>query len=454
MRPATAILAAVLGLAGTTEAHRAESGSARQAEAAPSGNVEADLWAILSPKATKGRLDESLLAAQIARIGSGVVRPAIAILLGESEEPEPGYEIDSRTIQARPRILLAALKKLRRADVLHAIDAVIRERDDTPRRLGLAKILSELGGEEGLRRILEISGEIEPIQLEGSFVQIPLQESIARLVRGNERLAIAVARCVRGSDPGLSVILTRGLSLAGAWQAAGELALALGRHPRLDLCLAESLATMSEAAAGTLPESVLALLRGQLDASDVGIVCAVAEALGRLGDASSAERLLRLADDPDARLRICANSALTALCGRDLPRAREARSAWLEREKKWSEERLPELELTLAEGDPRKLPGAIAELGSHRMFRHRAAFALIPMLGSERAEVARLACGVLPGFRSRSVVPALRALARNGEPGVREAAATALRAITGDGANPADTDPAAPPSAPAIDRKS
>lgn len=436
MRSGFLLLAAVLGLAVSSGRSRACVRLVRDDRGSHAQDPQSALWSLLAPRASQAPLDEAALEKKIAALGTDVIRPLIAIYLGELQEPDHNYPVDPRAINGRPRIVLAALGRISRSEVLQGIDAAIQEASDVDRRIALARILGSLGGKSALKSILSIAADLDPIQWERTFVQVPLQQSLARVVCGQEKLAMEVAHRVRDSKPGLASILVRALVEADAWPAASELALAFGRDARLDLCLAEALAALGDKVAGSLPDSVLDALRSQLESRDPRLLSAAALALGRMGDAVCAPRLAQLMDEPDPVLHAGVRKALAALCGLDLDPNRAAWVVWIERERVWSVDRLPELERECLAGDPAVVPGAMAELVQHRLYRHRAARAVLPMLNSPNAAVVRLACGVLPGFGSRCVVPTLRVLARSADAEVRTAAASALLALTGEGEAP------------------
>lgn len=434
MRTVAALIAAALSLAASHAAPRGGGGSAREDPAPRIAGVEAQLWSLLSPRSSPKEPDEAAIAKQVAALGSEVAGPAIALYLGGLEEPDHDYPLDARAVDARPRILLAALRLLPRPAVLEGIDAAAQRWNDDERRLALARVLGELGGEKALRRLVGMAAELDPIQWNQSLAQVQLEQGITGIVREDPRLARFVAQRIREEEPALAAILARALVGAGSWQVAEDLAHAFGRDPKLDLCLASALATLGVKAEGTFPDAAFAALRRCLDSNDPGLVRAAATALGRLGDEACAERLAQLLDELDPLVRAAARSALVTLGGTELPPERRAWEDWLAKERAWSLERLPEIESICAEGDPAKFSAALYELSAHRLYRHRAAQALLPTLVHQNSTVVCLACRALPGFGSRAVVPVLRAFAREGDPEIRAAAAWALHELTGESA--------------------
>ncbi|MBL8862447.1 MAG: hypothetical protein JNK02_10605 [Planctomycetes bacterium] len=389
------------------------------------------LWSLLSPRADQTAFDEAALVRSIVLLGPVAARPALAIHLGLAEEPEPAHEVDPRALAARPRILLAALAGLPRASVLAAVDDALAGSDDVDRRLDLCRILGRLGGEAALERVLATAALLEPIQWERTFVQVPLQEALATLAVADPALGARIAPRVRTAPPPLAMILVRALADAGAAEAASEIARGLGRDARLDLCVVETLTVLGARAAGSLPPPVLALLRRQLEARDERLVRATSSALARLGDAESAEPLARLLDARSADVRNAAQAALKLLTAASLPPERAAWEEWLESERRWAAERLPEIAAELAEPDAAALATLIAELAAHRLHRHQAALTLAVALGAEDPAIATLVCAALPRFGSRAVVPALLAHAQDESSPVQAAAEATLRALEG-----------------------
>jgi len=412
-----AILAAGIVLFGATPAH--------------AGGAEETLWSALSPKLEKGRsaFDEKACAKGLAQKGPELARPAIRILLGDLEEPARDYDVDPRAVDARPRVLVLLLKGLPKPDVLQAIDDEAASKDVVDRELLLVRILAEIGGKDSLDRVVGIASKLDPMQWERTFVQVPVEEAIAGLVRNDPQAQKDLARRVQDAKPGLGSMFVRALLQANATAAATELTYSLGRDPRLDLSLSEALGALAENAAGTLSESALGALRAQLVSTDARLVCAAATALGRLGDEISAEKLVQLLDDPDALKKHGALTALSLLSGRDPKGDRAEWTAWLEAETAWKSERLPAIEKVVAAEDLKELPNALSELVVHRLFRHRIAMDLTPLLDSKNPDVVRLACGLLPPLGSRSVVPALRTLVRSGSRETIPCARAALIAL-------------------------
>ena len=384
------------------------------------GGPEETLWSALSPKVEKGlekgksAFDEVACAKELVQKGPELARPAIRILLGDLEEPARDYEVDPRAIDARPRVLVQLLKGLPKPEVLQAIDEEAASKEAVDRELLLVRLLAEIGGKDSLDRVVAIASKFDPMQWERTFVQVPVQDAISGLVRNDAQAQKDLARRVQGVKPGLGSMFVRALVQANATAAVTELTYSLGRDPRLDLCLSDALGGLAETAAGTLSESALGALRAQLVSTDARMVCAAAAALGRLGDEVSAEKLVQLQDDPDALKKHGALTALSMLSGRDPKGDRAEWEAWLEAETRWKADRLPEIEKVIAAEDLKALPNAMSELVAHRLFRHRIAMDLTPMLESKNPDVVRLACGILPALGSRSVVPALKVLVRSG----------------------------------------
>jgi hypothetical protein len=393
-------------------------------------SADDSMWSALSPPIGKEPFDEVHCAKELVRRGAELAGPAIRIYLGDLQEPAHDYEVDPKAIDARPRILVAVLKGLPKPDVLRAIELESQAKEGVDRQLLLVRLLAEVGGREALDRIVAIASRFDPMQWERTFVQVPVQDSIARLVRGDLELQKGIAREAQNAKPALAAMFVRAIAQAGGSAAAPDLTYSLGRDPRLDLCLAEALGALAENAAGTLSETALAALRSQLESTDARMVCAAATALGRLGDEMCAVKLVRLLGDPDAMKKHGALTALCALSGRDRSGERADWEAWLEAENRWKSERLPELERAIANEELAALPDVLTELVAHRLYRHHIAMDLTPMLGSSNPDVVRLACGILPALGSRSVVPALRSVVRGADRDMIPFARAALIALT------------------------
>ena len=436
---AALIVATIAGLGAPLQARQGRGDStipAAQSSARSSG-AEETLWSALSPKLDpknetgkgKSAFDEARCAKELAAKGPELARPAVRILLGDAVEPAHDYDVDPRAIDARPRVLVLVLKALPKAEVLKAIDDEGAAKEGVDRQLLIVRVLGEVGGKEALDRILAIASKLDPLQWERAFVQVPVQDAIAGLVRGDPAAQKEIARKVQDAKTGYGAMLVRALSQAGATAAVPEIGYSIGRDPKLDLCISDALGALAESAAGTLSENALAALRSQLVSTDARVVCAAASTLGRLGDEVSAEKLVRLLGEPDALKKHGALAALAALSGRDRSGDQAEWQAWLEAETTWKNERLPEIETILTAEDLKLLPNVLSELVGHRLYRHRVAMELTPLLESRNPDVVRLACGVLPLLGSRSVVPALKMLVRSGNRDMIPCARAALIAL-------------------------
>lgn len=387
-------------------------------------DVTAQVWRLLEPQTPGKPIDEAAAARAIAGFGSAAVQPTLGIYLGLVPEPDTDVVVDERSIRARPRILLAALAAFPASALLEEIDRTLSVQDGVEPRLALARMLGRSNIRGALMRVVRIASELEPLQWESSFVQNPIEEALGSLLAGDERAASQLAVRVQSVEPALGAIFVRALVRASAAHTASRLTEALGRDPRLDVCVVGAIGEFSDRVSGTLPEAASARLMSLLESEDTLLVAAACRTLALLGERDCAVRLVDLLEHSEAPIRVAASSGLTTLTALSLGSNPAAWRARFESEAQWATERLPEL--ALAEPDAATLTGVVAELRQHMLYRHRGAAILSRALSSKDPSIVLFACSVLPEFRSGVARSALRALEVDGDPAIRQAAQAAL----------------------------
>lgn len=390
-------------------------------------DVTQHVWTLLAPPPGKKAIDEAAIVRAIAGLGAAAVRPTLGIYLGLVPEPETEAAVDGDAIRARPRILLAAISKLPRADVLDQIDRTLTVQRDVDLQVALARVLGQLGGSGAVERVVRIASELDPLQWERTFVQVPLEETLSALIVGDARESLSLATQIQRSEPALASIYTRAIVRADAWQCTPTLLQAFGRDARLDVSLLEAVGSFGDRVSGTLPEAAMTRMRAMLGSGNPRVVAAAATTLAVLGDSECASRLVDLLEHSDSSRRLAASTALRTLTSVSLDANSAAWRAWLERESTWAAESLPELEGALVEPDAETLSSVIAELRQHQLYRHRGAALVAQVIAAaEDPEVAAFACSALPAFRSGASLAALRPYAERGDQEVRAAARAAL----------------------------
>jgi hypothetical protein len=399
-------------------------------ETRPTSDVATLVWSALSPRPGASAQFEEQAVQRIVALGAPAARVVLEIHLGLLPEPETEDPVDPRAVEARPRIQLAALARLPRTAVQAELDRILGDTSNVDTGLELCRVLAHVGGSDALERILRIAGGLEPIQWERTFVQAQLQDAIARTVGARPVLARTLAARVRTEPAGLAAILARSLAEAAVDDSAEALARALGRDPRLDVVVAESLAHLGDRAGGGLSEAALFSLRGMLESADDRVVRAGASALSVLGDSGSATRLVELLESDSPLVRESAHAALTKLAGARLPREHAAWRSWLETELEWHQTTFEAIRVAIVEDGAEVLAHAALELRKHPLYRHESALALAAALSSESRAAVTFVCATIPAFRSVSVVPALQALIQETQDAeIRVAAERALGLI-------------------------
>jgi HEAT repeat protein len=354
----------------------------------------------------------------------------VAILLGDSAEPEVAYAIHPRAIEMRRKILVDALKLLPAHDAIDGLRSRITTKTSVDARLLAIQVLSEIGGVPAFDGAIGIAGAFDPIQWQRTFVQVAIENACVELVGRNPRIARRLASSMQDSPPGLAQIEARALTRARAATALPALLASLGRDSALDLCILQQLEKIGDRCDPLAAPDALKRLHAMLESPDHDVQRAALVAAARMGDTESVPLMLSRLTSADTLTQTSARWSLETLSGEKRGLDPAAWIEWWSHEKTWAEEELPNLSYELQIRDAEKVKLSIDAGLTHRAHRHAVASAIKPMLEAQDPAAQRLACGVLAQIGSPRALPWLIEKLESESEDVRNAAWNGLRTIT------------------------
>ncbi len=397
---------------------------------APASPEELVVWTLLQPSAESGVPDVAAVSARIAKGGPSAASPIVAILLGESAEPEVAYAVHPRAIEMRRKILVDALKLLTPHDAIDGVRSRITSKTSVDARLLAIQVLSEIGGVPAFDGAIGIAGALDPIQWERTFVQGAIENAFVELVGRNPRIARRLASSMQNSPSGLAQIEARALTKARAATALPALLSNLGRDGALDLCILEQLEKVGANCDPLADPEALKRLHAMLESPDHDVQRAALVAAARIGDTDSIPLMLSRLTSADTLTQASARWALETSSGEKKGLDAAAWNEWWAHEKAWAEEELPNLSEALQIRDAQMVKASIDAGLTHRAHRHAVASAIKPMLDAQDPSAQRLACEVLAQIGSPRALPWLIEKLESENEDVRKAAWNGLRTIT------------------------
>ncbi len=231
------------------------------------------------------------------------------------------------------------------------------------------------------------------------------------------------------AHPSLVAALLAGFERCETRPALEELAGLLGRVPEADALVLARLGATGEALPSPLGHGITSSTRTFLSSARPEVVVEAVVVAGKLRDVEAIGDLVGLTFDPVAGRP--AMTVLKQLSGQRYGKP-ESWEAWYSMELAWWEQRGSQRLDLLSTGTPAEVAEVLMEVSRKPLFRDRIAVAVMAQLGREQADLVKLACAVLGHLRSGLALPELEALAGHPDPGVRAAAAAALKSIVPD----------------------
>lgn len=394
-------------------------------------DVTVTLWSILLPEKAEVAPNLEQMSAAIARLGREALQPSVAILFGDVPEPQFTYSVHPWVIDRRQDVLVGALRQFRNGEVVAAVRAQAASAPDPDRSILAARILGRIGGREALEGIEALASGLDAVQWQRPFVVTVFQEGLVAIAKEDARNVRAFANALARAQPRFAPVFAHALGVAQWPSSVPVLLRAMGRDRELDLCIMAELAQYGDRGdvGGALGD--IRKLRSYCEGTDAGLQRIAASALARLGDDESCGAMIAMLDGKNTLTINSAEKALTQLTGLALGRNSKPWTKWREHETEWFETNYARLQEELASGEAGRVADAVRDLAGHRLFRHQAALAVLPLLGTADADLQRQGCIALGLLGSSRALPALLDKLEASDEGVRTAAHAALRKLTG-----------------------
>ncbi len=395
------------------------------------GDAASPVWRLLLPPAKSEEPTVSAVSASIVRLGAGSIPEVVAILVGESVEPSELADVHPRAIELRREILIASLRGFPANQVVDHLRAKCASSDALDARIVAIQVLGEIGGARALEAVLSIASSIEPIHWMRTYVQMPIEESLAQILSRDPRLTKSMADRAAKLDPHLCPIAVRATVRAGSPVAVSWLVPLFGRGAELDLAIVEAIVHFAEQSYVEMSASEVAKVRSLLDNRDARVQRAAVTALGTLGDMDSISRFVAFLGSQDPLVARAAHWSLKRLTGQSFEADRGAWGEYLTAEQTWHDENWAGITDALNSEDLGVVADAVASLTQHPVYKNRAALELRPLLSTDDLTRVRLAAGALGSIGARAAVPWLVDCLRHSDETVRSNAWQSLRALTG-----------------------
>lgn len=370
--------------------------------------------------AWRGRSRAQALDA-VVRLGAEAASPCVDLFLGRiPEKPQEAPRWDAAQF-ARD-----ALERLPGDAVEQAIAGAAAEpRTGVSERRLLASLLGEHGTAESLPLLLELCGGLTSEELQSPFVRAPFASALrAILERDPEGLDLLALR-VRELPVSVAELAVGCLGGLGNEACVRVLEQSVARDLSLDLAVLDACARFDPETPEARDRAIY-VARTLSNGPVAERVRAAVLALGRLGDDGSADLLVELLSDPDARTQAAALHALQELAGATWSGEPERWRGWLAQEQSWFGSDFPRLTGVIEYGDDAEALEAMRELSSHALWRRAVADVLGRFARDAGGERAVSSVAFLAGMDDPDARYWLGRLREQAAPEVSEAARKAL----------------------------
>ncbi|MBL8858536.1 MAG: HEAT repeat domain-containing protein [Planctomycetes bacterium] len=386
---------------------------------------------ILAQERLAGRVLEDV-AAELAGFGPNAIQAYFAILSGTVDGPYlEGAAFPAAGSLEPNDVLMAALARMRPADVAAHVAAAASGDVPFDVRIVAMRVLDEVGAEGGFAAWTQIVGEIDPELLPRAYVQGPCERALASVLARDNQAFRGLQERISKLDAKLIPLVLRGIGACRRAQGVPVLTALLGRLRDSDLVLLPSIAQLVESTTGDMSDEDLTWLRPFASDEDWRVRREAVIALGRIGDWRSHALLVTSLGDENRLVQQAARWALIRLAGVDYEEDASAWSDWFETEIAWYETNGSRLAREIDSAEPALAVESVREFAAHGLFRHDAARAIVRMCLRTDADIVRQGCLVLSDLRSPAAIPGLLDALQSEDASIREAARATLSAITG-----------------------
>lgn len=401
--------------------------------ASPSMDGLAAVRSVLQRTDGATRARDEVLTRRLVALGTEAMPALFSLVTGEGIESFLGETESDAWLCPPDRIgdlALEAMGDLPRLAVCEFLRGTCSASPVKEVRTAALRVLARQAAPEGLALLLDIcvtSGD----ELELRSLRVPAVGALTSMLRADAKTMRAFEERLSTAPLLLQHLACEALAGCGRVDSLVLLSKLLGRDPALDLAAMEAMAQLGERFPWALGDKVGARLRTVLENGAIPLRAASARALGRTRDPLSVPSLIECLKRGDAGLARAAQWALCEISGQKRPSTPDEWALWFEVERTWWKDEGARLLASLESDPPTELSATLRTLLAHPIGRDRVSDALatvLPTLDS-RSQIA--ACETLAYLEARRSVPALVELLFVPIPEVRQAAWSALRALTG-----------------------
>jgi len=371
----------------------------------------------------------------LAERGEAVVRPILELLVTRRVPGVREGQLEQILSVPQRDIVLAALGRLARGDVLGIAQRRLAGSPEIAPRVAWLEVLGAVGGADQVAEICGAALLREETVVPGA-TRAAFREALAGILGREARAYSELRDYLRGDR--LELLPSAILAMGDAGDARGLPLLdeILTLHAHHGQLVASQVSLIGRSPSPEVNRRLAAGLRWVLDPARIESARAAVLALGVLRDHEALPALIGFLEVEHAGLRDNALWALRSMTG--LPYAADARlwRLWHARELDWFTREHANLEARLASGNPAIVASALRAVGERLTRRDVLARDVLVVLGSPRPELRSLACSTLATLDEPLAVPALLDLLDDEDPDCIRAAREALVALTGESLPP------------------
>jgi HEAT repeat protein len=368
-----------------------------------------------------------VIALDLERLGDAAIPDLVATL---ARVPDPGtlevIESNAASHRSREReVVLCALGRMSRAAVLRV---VAHSDADVDARVGALDVLARIGSANEIELVRKLASGSEPIA--DALVRASRSAVAGICARGPAALGAVEEEYTRFPVPIRPAVL-EGLAQTRAEGVPVVLADLVERDDANQVLALSLLSSLADAIPRPVDERILSLVHRLAADADGEAQSEAVLAAGRIGDDASIPRLIDLLSSPRRAIRANALWSLRRLTLLELREDPAHWRAWYREESAWWLHESRRVLRDLASRDPELLKPALVQVAKRSMRREELASLTLRALDHEDPGVVALACNALGYLRVPATVPCLVPYLSDRDPGVRNAAWSALKRITG-----------------------
>jgi len=364
---------------------------------------------------TAPELERTLLA-----LGPDAIAPlSLALASAQTLPPESEPAVLGALASQPPEPLRAYLKEL-------AASAAAEELRCT----GL-RVLARVAQPADLELCVSCASPAEEEAAVPRARRIAFEQALLAVVRRAPEGRYVLADLLPSLDGSLVGPAVRALALERTPETLELFSGLLGRVEGADGLLLAELADVGRSLGRPADERVSVPVRALLAAGDRHVAVLAAQAAAALQDTRAIGDLIALLSHAEPAVRAAAEEALVLLARKHYRGGPEAWERWYRDELDWWVAEAPRVMARLSADDPALAVAAVRELAQHRLNRDESAEAVAAILWRPEQDLVVVACSTLGYYGSPRALPGLLQALERHEKQVVDAAATALRAITG-----------------------